>query len=590
MEEDRPASPEQHLWSSILDSVSSSRAIPSKNVIILGEPSSGKSTIANALLQKSSVDKQRELATKQGDRSAYDFAVGYEWADVKDEAEEDTLARLSVFTVPSSNPAHLALLPHFVPPKTALPHSAIVIVLDWTRPWTFVEQLYTWLAWVEKWTSESDRELQVLKEEGRERLQSHLQHYAEPASNAEPLPLPGGTSLSSTLLPLSQGVFTHNSSGVPIIVVCAKADMIDQNQAGPGMGLSLLKAKGGEWEERTDTIMQILRTICLKYGASLFYTSMSQPVSLTQLRAYTLHVLFMPPAPPPDTPPLKYLFPFRQRPNLLDRDRIAVPSGWDSWGKVGVVREGFDCSRWSEAWENDLENDGSNGGAKALYRTVVEAEDTDKASMLPALITTEPEQTFLAKHYETLSKDPGRDPRATFRQPANPGEHSMAGVVGPMGSSSFNLPAVEKALIQMEGEDVGSKLARLGSTTTARRDTRATNLLPNQPNGIPAGAGARQALATQLGLVPGGPNSPATPLPGSTGFGGKSQQEILKGFFDDLLKRSAGASSAPGPSAAPASNTATATTTSVAASASQPRQPAATSAESDADGDEAEDS
>lgn len=88
MEEDRPASPEQHLWSSILDSVSSSRAIPSKNVIILGEPSSGKSTIANALLQKSSVDKQRELATKQGDRSAYDFAVGYEWADVKDEAEE----------------------------------------------------------------------------------------------------------------------------------------------------------------------------------------------------------------------------------------------------------------------------------------------------------------------------------------------------------------------------------------------------------------------------------------------------------------------------------------------------------------------
>lgn len=88
MEEDRPASPEQHLWSSILDSVSSSRAIPSKNVIVLGESSSGKSTIANALLQKSSVDKQREIATKQGDHSAYDFAVGYEWADVKDEAEE----------------------------------------------------------------------------------------------------------------------------------------------------------------------------------------------------------------------------------------------------------------------------------------------------------------------------------------------------------------------------------------------------------------------------------------------------------------------------------------------------------------------
>lgn len=86
----------------------------------------------------------------------------------------------------------------------------------------------------------------------------------------------------------------------------------------------------------------------------------------------------MPPAPPPDTPPLKYLFPFRQRPNLLDRDRIVVPSGWDSWGKIGVVREGFDCNRWSEAWENDLENDGGNGGAKALYRAMVEAEDIDE--------------------------------------------------------------------------------------------------------------------------------------------------------------------------------------------------------------------
>ena len=85
---ERPATPEQHLWSSILDSVSSSRAIPSKNVILLGEPWTGKTTIANALLQKSSSDKQSQMNKADGDRSAHDFAVGYEWADVKDEAEE----------------------------------------------------------------------------------------------------------------------------------------------------------------------------------------------------------------------------------------------------------------------------------------------------------------------------------------------------------------------------------------------------------------------------------------------------------------------------------------------------------------------
>ena len=52
------------------------------------------------------------------------------------------------------------------------------------------------------------------------------------------------------------------------MVVCTKADLIDEGNdiigSGPsGMG-GMVKGKGGEWEERTDSIMQILRTICLK--------------------------------------------------------------------------------------------------------------------------------------------------------------------------------------------------------------------------------------------------------------------------------------------------------------------------------------
>lgn len=81
MEESRsssPIDPPQDLWSSILDSVSSSRSIPAKQVILLGEPSSGKSTIAAALLKETKSEKE----------TPSDFAVGYDWADVKDEAEE----------------------------------------------------------------------------------------------------------------------------------------------------------------------------------------------------------------------------------------------------------------------------------------------------------------------------------------------------------------------------------------------------------------------------------------------------------------------------------------------------------------------
>jgi dynein cytoplasmic 1 light intermediate chain len=55
---------------------------------------------------------------------------------------------------------------------------------------------------------------------------------------------------------------------VPIIVVCTKADLIDDNNDLVGAGASgmggMVKGKGDEWEERTDGIMQILRTVCLQ--------------------------------------------------------------------------------------------------------------------------------------------------------------------------------------------------------------------------------------------------------------------------------------------------------------------------------------
>lgn len=98
-------------------------------------------------------------------------------------------------------------------------------------------------------------------------VQSHWQHYTEPSSDA----LPSSSTLNGTVLPLGPGTLTHNSSGVPIIVVCTKADLIDEttaNSGTAGMG-GMVKGKGSEWEERTDSIMQVLRVICLKCECSL---------------------------------------------------------------------------------------------------------------------------------------------------------------------------------------------------------------------------------------------------------------------------------------------------------------------------------
>ena len=90
----------------------------------------------------------------------------------------------------------------------------------------------------------------------------------------------------------------------------------------------------------------------------------------------------MPSAPPLAVPssaelqaPVRNLFPFLHKPNTLDRDRIVIPAGWDSWGKISVMREGFDAKMWGEAWERDLESGEGQGtgeaGAKKAYTTLV---------------------------------------------------------------------------------------------------------------------------------------------------------------------------------------------------------------------------
>ena len=68
---------------------------------------------------------------------------------------------------------------------------------------------------------------------------------------------------------------------------------------------------------------------------------------------------------------LKHKLPFA---NTLERDRILVPAGWYSWGKVSVMRDGFDAKMWGEAWERDLEageQETSETGAKKAYATLV---------------------------------------------------------------------------------------------------------------------------------------------------------------------------------------------------------------------------
>jgi len=40
---------------------------------------------------------------------------------------------------------------------------------------------------------------------------------------------------------------------------------------------------------------------------------------------------------------------------VIDRDKVTVPPNWDSWGKIRVLREGFDVEAVSRGWSLDIE-------------------------------------------------------------------------------------------------------------------------------------------------------------------------------------------------------------------------------------------
>ncbi|WVQ82872.1 hypothetical protein IAT38_005008 [Cryptococcus sp. DSM 104549] len=519
---------ESSLWTEILGSADRQKGLGRKNLIVLSERHHGRTHLLSQLATSSRTKKP----AKQPRAQRKGLALGYEVIDIGD-GDEDSVPPLSVFYPPSSHPSLLKLVPTALPPNP-LSDTAVAIVLDWTKPSSMLRELLTWLSWVEQWASKSAGRGEA--EELHERLQSHLQHYTEPS----PTPAAGTSAYAGVgpLLPLGPGSLTLNASGIPIIVVCTKADLMDSVAEEMGM-------KGGGWEERTDWVQQVLRTVCLAYGAALFYTAPTQPTTYTLLRSYLLHWLYTTPpplnpsasSPAPVSTTVSTRFPFNHRANVLDRDAVMVPSGWDSWGKINVLREGFEPARVGKAWEVSLRRAGAAGANGDGGEEVEEGEELLEGlweGMIPdtergprptnphsITTTTEPEQTFLSRQLDVLLKDPQRDPRQSFR-------HAAATVVGPMGGSEgLSLPGVEKAMKEMEGvergEELKEKFARLGRREPARTTS---------------GSGSGTATGP---LSPTTPAAPGTPTPAMP-------NEALHNFFQGLLanrSRTAAASGTP---------------------------------------------
>ncbi|KAF9356951.1 hypothetical protein BGX26_004492 [Mortierella sp. AD094] len=579
------------VWSSLLKSVASSRLVPTKDVIILGDPHSGKSTLIELLktalptpasdAHVNGVDGSKavngvvptgsngvantgngsapvmvEMGTGTSEDNIFadghkknDLALSYSFWNVDDDENEDTVARLGLYQIAGSHKSYHALLKYCLNTKT-IADSVVIIVLDWSKPWTFMETLQRWVKVLEGAIKQICQEGAVataawtkgkaLMDELQEKLSRFLQEYAEPQSNSalgtsafsesQTFGL-GSTDAQSVLLPLTEGCLTSNT-GVPIIIVCTKSDHINN-----------LERELDYKEETFDYIQQSLRTICLKYGASLFYTSIHHPHTYADLRQYLLHRLLTPstlnnPQQQPSS------FPFRLRAQVVERDQVMVPAGWDSIGKIKVLRNGFDCEGVADGWELDARNDGAQpaeagavSGARQVYEEViVNPKRSHAPETIQPLITAEDDQAFLEGFFGILQRANER-PSATSAMGSGAGLGSLGAqggingppVVGPLGSGYTSMlnshhssppPVMSNARSGANGndpEDVEGRLKRLTSKSKVNGGSQSVLIGPSLTEG---GLSSTNAKLMKMVDQQGRPSSASPPLPTASSLGG----------------------------------------------------------------------
>ncbi|KAI9259874.1 dynein family light intermediate chain [Sporodiniella umbellata] len=435
------------IWSGILKGVASTKMVPTKNVLILGETGVGKSTLVDYLrndpgpqqaktdeISVSAIQPVQYTQKMKSPIEETDLALGYTFIDVKDE-ENEAAARLGCYQLGLFSPEFLPLLKFAIRAET-VGDACVVIVLDWSRPWRFLETLQAWIGVLRYLINDICKEKTIGQwsegkaalDELKETLENYLQTYSEPSH--VPIVMTASTSTSSittlpntpspsnpsqadqVILPLTHGCLTTNF-GLPIVVVCSKSDT-----------MNTLEQTHDYKEEQFDYIQQTLRTICMKYGAALFYTSSYQPYTYHHLREYILHRLL--------SNQNGKTYPFQAKAQVVERDTVFVPSGWDSWGKIKVLREGFDCESVSEGWdENTLIEGHSSTGAMGMYEEIIPNEELEHQPEHVSVTTVcEDEQTFYERHFETLQKT-----QDTLRKSS-----SRSNLMGPV---PMDLPRIE---------------------------------------------------------------------------------------------------------------------------------------------------
>ena len=201
------------LWSSMLFSVASGRRLPEKNIVLLGGTVDSQREFVETL-SNSHLRRALDRNASRMPPVANSFALGYTYYDVLDADQEDTLARISLYTLTSPSPAFADLLQPLLTPQS-IPNTLIVVLLDWSQPWKWMRQL-------REWTLLLRTVLVSLSNECKETMEEAMLAWRDRGRG-------GGTNLDGTTavpaadgetdIPLGPGEW-EDALGLPLCVVC----------------------------------------------------------------------------------------------------------------------------------------------------------------------------------------------------------------------------------------------------------------------------------------------------------------------------------------------------------------------------------
>ncbi|XP_057291342.1 cytoplasmic dynein 1 light intermediate chain 1-like [Hydractinia symbiolongicarpus] len=359
----------ENFWKQILNEVSAQslrRLAPNKRVLVLGDDGCGKTSLIT------------RLRTPGDDELKKGAGLEYTYLNIHDE-ERDEHTRLSIWI--QDGDKHYKDLLKYVVTKDTVKNVTIIICVDMAKPWNIIDSLENWCRILREHIHSLQLSAKELNEMERGIVKEFQDFQKIDITDEEPKSARSnpGEEEEEPVLPLGENVLVDNL-GIPVVVVAAKSDH-----------MSVLEKEWEYREEHFDFLQKHLRNFCLRCGAGLLYTSSKESCNTSLLYKYLVHRI--------------YGFSLTVQPQVIEKDAIFIPMGWDNENKIKILDEHIKTFNSADSFKDHI--------SKPISRKPISQEKE--------AVVVEDEQQFLEAQLVILNKAPSSSSSA--QRPQQQAEH-----------------------------------------------------------------------------------------------------------------------------------------------------------------------